>query len=108
MALGAAVGGALPSSRMEDQTFGEHSDRAMEAARTLAKVQGAKVKATASAMVDEALNIADEAAAELGENCPRGKRSSTQRRARSARRQAGSARQAGWAKSPEPSDRPAG
>ena len=72
MALGAAVGGALPRSRVEDQMFGEQSDRAMEAVRTLAKDQGAKVQATASAVVDEALNIADEASAELGAKLPSG------------------------------------
>jgi hypothetical protein len=72
MALGAAVGGALPRSRVEDRMFGEQSDRAMETVRTLAKDQGAKVQATASAVVDEALNIADEAAAELGAKLPTG------------------------------------
>ena len=72
MALGAAVGGALPRSRVEDRMFGEQSDRAMETVRTLAKDQGAKVQATASAVVDEALNIADEAAAELGAKLPSG------------------------------------
>jgi hypothetical protein len=72
MALGAAVGGALPRSRIEDQIFGEQSDRAMEAARTLASDQGAKVQATASAVVDEALNIAGEASAELGAKLPSG------------------------------------
>ena len=96
MALGAAVGGALPRSRVEDRMFGEQSDRAMETVRTLAKDQGAKVQATASAVVDEALNIADEASAELGTRLPSEKRSSTPRRAKSARRQADSARQAGW------------
>ena len=72
MALGAAVGGSLPRSRLEDQMFGEQSDRALEAARTLAKDQGAKVQATATAVVDEALNIADEASAELGGKLPSG------------------------------------
>ena len=72
MALGAAVGGALPRSRVEDRMFGEQSDRAMETVRTLAKDQGAKVQATASAVVDEALNIADEASAELGAKLPSG------------------------------------
>jgi hypothetical protein len=72
MALGAAVGGALPRSRMEDQMFGEQSDRAMEAARSLAKDQGAKVQATATAVVDEALNLADEASTELGRKLPSG------------------------------------
>ena len=72
MALGAAVGGALPRSRVEDRMFGEQSDRAMETVRNLAKDQGAKVQATASAVVDEALNIAGEASAELGAKLPSG------------------------------------
>jgi hypothetical protein len=72
MALGAAVGGALPHSRVEDKMFGEQSDRAMETVRSLAKEQGAKVQTAASAVVDEALNIADEASAELGARLPSG------------------------------------
>jgi len=72
MALGAAVGGALPRSRVEDRMFGERSDRAMETARTLARDEGAKVQATAGAVVDEALAIADEASAELGAKLPSG------------------------------------
>jgi len=72
MALGAAVGGALPRSRVEDRMFGEHSDQAMEKVRALAEEQGAKLQATASAVVDEALDIADEASAELGSKLPSG------------------------------------
>lgn len=72
MALGAAVGGALPRSRMEDQMFGGHRDRAMESARTLAKEQGAKVQAAAGAVLDEALTIADETAVDLGRKLPSG------------------------------------
>ena len=72
MALGAAVGGALPRSRIEDRVFGEQSDRAMETVRTLAKDQGAKAQVAASAVVDEALNIVDEASAELGAKLPSG------------------------------------
>ena len=72
MALGAAVGGALPRSRVEDRMFGEQSDQAMEKVRTLAEEQGAKLQATASAVVDEALDIADEASAELGSKLPSG------------------------------------
>ena len=52
--------------------FGEQSDRAMETMRTLAKEQGTKVQATAEAVVDEALSIADEASAELGAKLPPG------------------------------------
>ena len=72
MALGAVVGGALPRSRVEDRMFGEQSDRAMETVRTLAKDQGAKAQVAASAVVDEALNIVDEASAELGAKLPSG------------------------------------
>ena len=72
MALGAAVGGALPRSRVEDRILGEKSDRAMETVRTLAKDQGAKLQATASAVADEALSIAGEASAELGAKLPSG------------------------------------
>lgn len=72
MALGAAVGGALPRSRVEDRMFGERSDRARQTVRSLAEDQGAKVQATASAVLDEALDIVDEASAELGEKMPSG------------------------------------
>ena len=72
MALGAAVGGALPRSRVEDRVFGEQSDRAMETVRALAKDQGVKVQVAASAVVDEALNITDEVSGELGAKLPAG------------------------------------
>jgi hypothetical protein len=72
MALGAAVGGALPRSRAEDRMFGGQSDRAMETARSFARDQGTKVQAAAGAVVDEALDIADEASAELGARMPSG------------------------------------
>ena len=106
MALGAAVGGALPRSQVEDRMFGKQSDRAMEAARTLAQEQGAKVQATASAVVDEALNIADEAAAELGGKLPSGEAivdaaEGKVREAASRLREA-----SGLETSPESSDRP--
>ena len=72
MALGAAVGGALPRSRVEDRMFGEQSDQAMEKVRTLAEEKGAKLQATASAVVDEALDIADDVSAQLGSKLPSG------------------------------------
>ncbi len=88
--------------------FGEQSDRAMEAARTLAKDQGAKVQATASAVVDEALNIADEASAELGAKLPSGEAmidaaESKVREAASRLREASEVEA-----TPERADRPAG
>ncbi len=108
MALGAAVGGALPRSRIEDQIFGEQSDRAMEAARTLASDQGAKVQATASAVVDEARNIAGEASAELGAKLPSGEEivDAAETKVREA---ATRLREAGAVMTmPEQSDRPTG
>ena len=70
MALGAAVGGALPRSRAEDRMFGEQSDRALEKVSALAKEQGAKVQEAASAAVDEAMNIAEEVSSDLGSQLP--------------------------------------
>jgi hypothetical protein len=72
MALGAAVGGALPRSRIEDQVLGARSDQAMERVATLAKEQATKVQAVAGAVVEEAMNIADETAADLGGKLPSG------------------------------------
>jgi hypothetical protein len=63
MALGAAVGGALPRSRVEDRVMGAQSDRAMAAVRT-------GVAETAGAVTEEALDIADETAAAIGDRLP--------------------------------------
>ena len=95
MALGAAVGGALPRSEVEDPIFGG-SDRAMGSVRNLATEQGAKVQATASAVVDEAVNIAGEASANSERSCHQGQRSSTPQRARSAKRQVDCGTQVVW------------
>ena len=108
MALGAAVGGALPRSRVEDRMFGEQSDRALETVRSLAKEQGAKVQATAGAVVDEALNLAGEASAELGAKLPSGQEivdaaESKVREAASRLREA-----SGVETGEDPGDRPAG
>ena len=70
MALGAAVGGAMPRTRAEDKMFGERSDRAKDAVMSMAEEQGAKVQASASAVVDEAIDIAHEASGELGSRLP--------------------------------------
>ena len=93
MALGAA---SEALSRARESKIRCSVSKAIERwrQRTLAKDQGAKVQATASAVVNEALNIADEPRPSWGRNCPRGKRSSTSLRARSARRPAGYVRQA--------------
>ena len=72
LALGAAVGGALPRSRIEDRLLGEQSDRAMQAARAFAREQASKAQETASAVAAEAVSIADEVSADLGRKLPSG------------------------------------
>ena len=108
MALGAAVGGALPRSRVEDEMFGEQSDRAVETVRSLAKEQGAIVQATASAVVDEAVNIAEEASAELGAKLPSGEEIVDAAESKSARRRVRFGRQVMSKPATEPGDRPTG
>jgi gas vesicle protein len=73
LALGAAIGGALPGSRTEDRMFGARSDRAKEAMREVAGEEGRKLKATAGAVVQEAGKILDEASGEVAETLPEGR-----------------------------------
>ncbi len=73
LAIGAAVGGALPRTRTEDEWVGAHSDRLKHAATDMAKEEGRKLQATASAVVDEATKIADETADEVDRRTPDGK-----------------------------------
>jgi hypothetical protein len=86
LAVGAAIGGALPRSKAEDRMFGEHADRAKDEIRALAESEGRKVKATAEAVADEARSIADESLSEAGERLPSGSEfvSNADRRAREA------------------------
>lgn len=67
LAVGAAIGGALPRSRTEDDLFGAESDRLKGAATSMAKEEGRRLQATAAGVMDEAEKIADEAAAAIGE-----------------------------------------
>lgn len=73
LAIGAAVGGALPRTRTEDEWVGAHSDRLKHAASDMAKEEGRKLQATASAAVDEATRIADETADAVDRRTPDGK-----------------------------------
>jgi hypothetical protein len=73
LALGAAIGGALPRSSVEDRMFGEQSDRAMATVRDLAKDHEAKLHAAAGAVVEEVKTIAGEASAAIGSELPSGK-----------------------------------
>ncbi|MCB1352760.1 MAG: DUF3618 domain-containing protein [Rhodobacteraceae bacterium] len=73
MALGAAIGGALPSTRAEDRLLGEKSDQLKAYARQVVETEGAKVQATAGAVAQEAVKIADEAAGRLDRETPGGR-----------------------------------
>lgn len=72
LAVGAAIGGALPNSRAEDRLLGARSESLKRAARGFVEEQGGKVKATAGAVADEALAIADEAADAISDSLPSG------------------------------------
>ena len=72
LAVGAAVGGALPRTRAEDEWLGAESDRLKRAAREAAERQAEKAMAVAGAVVDESTKMADEAAAELERRSPDG------------------------------------
>ncbi len=65
LAAGAAIGGALPRTRTEDEYMGEYSDEAWENARDMAMSEAEKARRVAGAVYDEARHIADEKAGEL-------------------------------------------
>ena len=60
LAVGAAVGAALPRSRMEDEYFGERSDELFHEAERIYEEEKQKLVAVAGAATDEARNIANE------------------------------------------------
>jgi hypothetical protein len=62
LALGAAVGGALPSSRTEGRLFGAQAERARERFREFAEEEGERASATRGAMAREAQAVVDETA----------------------------------------------
>jgi hypothetical protein len=72
LAVGAAIGGALPASRAENRVFGARSDQAKEALRKVAGEEGRKLQATAAAVVEEAGSIVEETSAELAGAMPEG------------------------------------
>jgi hypothetical protein len=69
-ALGAALGAALPHTRMEDEVVGPHADRVRQKVSEVASTEVEKAKAVASAVVDEGKQIAEEAADTLARNLP--------------------------------------
>ncbi|GAB4230477.1 MAG: hypothetical protein Tsb0032_36910 [Kiloniellaceae bacterium] len=54
LALGAAAAAALPRTRREDRSFGEHSDRLKQAVRTAAEEKGREVQSAAAAAIKKA------------------------------------------------------
>jgi gas vesicle protein len=73
LAFGAALGGALPSSRTEDKMFGARSDRTKDALGRVAREEGEKLRATAGAVAEEARHIVDETSDEASERLPDGR-----------------------------------
>ncbi len=60
LAIGAAIGAALPRSRAEDQYFGDYSDNLIHEAERIYEEEKAKLSRVAGAATDEAKKIAEE------------------------------------------------
>lgn len=73
LAIGAAIGGALPRTRREDEAFGAESDHAWDVARDEAFEQADKAKAVGLRVADEATKMADEAAGDADSKTPGGR-----------------------------------
>lgn len=58
LAVGAAIGAALPRSRVEDEYFGDYSDRLMDEAERLFDEESQKVKKVVEAVSGEAKDVA--------------------------------------------------
>ncbi len=65
LAAGAAIGGALPRTRAEDEYLGEYSDQAKHAARDTVERESEKARRVAGAVTEEARHIYDEKADEV-------------------------------------------
>jgi hypothetical protein len=65
LAVGAAIGGALPRTRTEDEYLGEYSDHAKETARTTAEREYEKGRRVAGAVAEEARGIISEKSDEV-------------------------------------------
>ncbi len=65
LAVGAAVGGALPRTRTEDELFGKESDRVVAGLRATAEEEGGKLQRAAAGAADEAQAFAGEVAGAL-------------------------------------------
>ena len=72
LAVGAAIGGALPRSRTEDRMFGARAERTRQALRQMVSEEAPKLKATAGAVVAEVAAVVDETSAEVAGALPQG------------------------------------
>lgn len=70
MAAGAALAGALPRSRVEDDYLGEHSDALMEEAERIFREETEKAKAIATTAAEEAKKIGRETKDDLDSGAP--------------------------------------
>ena len=66
LAVGAAVAGALPRSRYEDEYFGEESDRLFHEAERIFAEERAKAQRVAGAALDEAGRVGAEVKRDIG------------------------------------------
>ncbi|WP_045388586.1 DUF3618 domain-containing protein [Falsirhodobacter sp. alg1] len=71
-AAGLGLGGLLPSTKVEDDLMGEHSDAVVASAKEMAGEQMDKAKAVAGAVANEAVSMANEAADAVDEKTPAG------------------------------------
>lgn len=70
LAVGAALGGALPRTRVEDEYLGEHSDRLYDEAERIFEEEKTKAMKVASSLKGEAEDIAAETKAGLDSDAP--------------------------------------
>ena len=70
LAVGAAIGAALPRSRMEDEYLGEQSDHLMDEAERIFEEEKQKIGKVAKAATDEAKKIVGEAKDNADEAAP--------------------------------------
>lgn len=77
VALGAAVGGLLPHSRIEDETLGANSDRLFAEAQKLFRDERDKALAVVKAAAGEAEGVFKDAGAELAARLPDAKSAAT-------------------------------
>jgi ElaB/YqjD/DUF883 family membrane-anchored ribosome-binding protein len=70
LAVGAAMGGALPRTKVEDDLMGQQSDNLIEEAERIFEEEKAKVGKVAQSVTDEVKNIASETKADLDSGAP--------------------------------------